>query len=65
MKNVQGGNIRSQGAMSVHRCIGVVNRLKSSTVNLVFTLTTFERVVAECTKFITHGHRNEKIVWIE
>jgi len=40
-------------AVSVPRCIGVVNRNRRRSTSCIAP-TTVERVVAECTKFITH-----------
>ena len=63
--NVQGEMSISSGSLSVPRCIGVVNRNRRRSTSCI-TLTTAERVVAECTKFITHWLlRRKKIAdWI-
>jgi len=47
--------------MSVRRCTGVVNSNRRwSTSCRPITLTTVERVVAECTQFITHWSLRRK-----
>ena len=49
--NVRAGNV--QGAMSVSRCIVVVNKSRRRSTSCI-TPSIVERVVAGCTKFITH-----------
>jgi len=58
-----GGMPVPRGSMSVRRCTGVAgsNRRRSTSC---ITLTTVERVVAECTKSITHWSLWQNIVWI-